>query len=100
MSQLETFRRGEYHFTGAEHVERMQDILCTPGEYVRTGMESENDLSLVPYKFGRYIVEVRLDAQGKFLGINGISIAEDFLSLAQRLASIGYIDTDKEYPPD
>ncbi len=100
MDQLEKFRRGAGFLTGVERAESVPDLLCAPSEYARTITENEKDKSLLLYRFDRYIVEVRLDPNGKFLGINGISIAEDFLSLTQRLNSIGYIDTDKDYPPD
>jgi len=78
MDQLETFRQGD----------------------TRTGINFEEDESILVYPFDKYQIEVKLTLDGKFLGITGISVSSDFLSFVQKLNSIGYIDTDDQYPPD
>ena len=66
-----------------------------------TGEDYQEEEKLIIYPFDDiYNAEVKLTLDGKFLGITAISIDKSFLSLGQKLKSIGYIDTFDEYPPD
>lgn len=100
MAQLEVFRQKDEFRTGMDVESTPTEILSPSNEYDKTGMESEKNKFIRSYRFDKYIVDVKLDAFGEILGIYAISVDKDFLSTAQRLSSIGYIDTDKEYPPD
>jgi len=69
----------------------------------RTGVDLEEDESIIVYPFDNYRIEVRLDCNGKFLGITGISIEKEFLSFMQKMQkirSMGYLDLSKKYPEE
>jgi len=69
----------------------------------RTGMNLEEDKSVIVYPFDNYKIEVKLDSDGRFLAITGISVKKDFLSFMQKMQkirSIGYLDLSEKYPVD
>lgn len=62
--------------------------------------ELDEEKTIVSYPFGRYIIKVALMRDGKFLGIEEVSVNQDFLDHMQRLAalsSVGYHDVEQYY---
>lgn len=62
--------------------------------------EFDEDKTILSYPFGRYIIKVALTRDGKFLGVEEISVNQDFLNHVQRLAalsSVGYHDVEQYY---
>ena len=65
-----------------------------------TGTHGEAEFRVVIYPFDRYLVHVKVGPENEFLGIIEITLNRDFLSTAQRIASIkalGYHDVDEFY---
>lgn len=69
------------------------------GNQCKTGTEMIGTKS-IKYPFDKYEIEVKLAADGTFLGITGISINKDFLSYIQKTRSCGHIDLEKYYLKD
>ena len=66
----------------------------------RTGINLEEDKSVIVYPFDNYKIEVKLDPDGRFLGIIGIGLKKDFLSPMQKIrkiGSMGYLDLSQKY---
>jgi hypothetical protein len=69
----------------------------------KTGVDPEADESILIYPFNQYKVGIKLDSDGRFLGITGITVTMRALSTMQqmqKLRSIGYFDLSKKYPED
>jgi hypothetical protein len=67
----------------------------------KTGIDQEANESILVYPFDQYNVKITLDAEGRFLGIAGITVTRKFLSTMQqmrKLRSIGYADLSHKYP--
>ena len=64
-----------------------------------TGTGDTSELTrAVDVPFDDYIIKVRLDANGKFIGIESISIKKkDFLSIEQNNTLSGIIDVSEFY---
>jgi len=52
---------------------------------------------ILPYRFGKFDVDVILSPNNKFLGIKKIKVNKDFLSNEQRRSLTGYLDVEKYY---
>jgi hypothetical protein len=69
----------------------------------KTGVDPEADESILIYPFNQYKIEIKLDSDGRFLGITGITVLTKVLSTMQqmqKLRSIGYFDLSKKYPEE
>jgi hypothetical protein len=80
-----------------------QSSIFKRNTYSITGVDPEEDKSILIYPFDQYKIGVKLDSDGKFLGITGVTIAKSFLSTMQqmqKLRSTGYFDLSKKYPED
>jgi|WetSurMetagenome_2_1015567.scaffolds.fasta_scaffold257317_2 hypothetical protein len=67
-------------------------------EPIRTGGKKEE--AIIVYPFDKYKIEVKVDLNGKFLGITGVRIKTDFIPFMQRLGQTGYLDLSKVYSED
>ncbi len=67
-------------------------------EPAKTG-ERDEEVVLV-YPFDKYRIEVKVDPNGKFLGITGVRIKTDFIPLMHKLNQTGYLDLSEVYPED
>lgn len=66
-----------------------------------TGIDAEDDRSILIYTFDQYNIRIKIDTDGRILGIVGISIKKDFQSALQKmqqLQSMGYLDLSEKYP--
>ncbi len=68
------------------------------GEPIRTGVEKEG--SILVYPVDKYRIEVKLDPEGKFLGITGISFNKDFLSSKRKEYLPPLFNLDEAYPEE
>lgn len=62
--------------------------------------ELDEGKTIVSYPFDRYIIKVALTHDGKFIGIEEVSVNQNFLDYLQRLAalsSVGYHDVEQYY---
>jgi hypothetical protein len=59
-----------------------------------------DEAAILVYQFDKYKIEVKVDPNGKFLGITGVRIKTDFIPLMQKLNHTGYLDLSKVYPED
>lgn len=59
-----------------------------------------NEFKILPYKFGKYQIKVKLTHSNEFLGIVEIGIDKDFLSHKQKIISQDFVDVSKDYPED
>jgi len=69
-------------------------------ETQETGSLNVPETRIVRFPFDRYVVEVELGPSDEFRGIAGVSLNRDFLSTAQRIASmraLGYHDVSEYY---
>lgn len=66
--------------------------------YIGTG---NNDIieegKILPYKFGKFDVDVIVDEDEKFLGIRQIEVNKSFLNKQQRMQTVGYLDVEQYY---
>ena len=61
-----------------------------------TGSDQEvHELISVP--FDRYEIIVRVSSGGKFRGIEGLHVRQDFLTSEQRVRASGYFDVEEFY---
>lgn len=77
-----------------------KDSIESPSEVpdpLSTGTHISEPTTLVDYSFGRYQVKIRLTLSGRFVGIEAISLAKEFLSRQQRAAMQEYQDVEKFY---
>jgi len=54
----------------------------------------------VEYRFGRYVVTVKVGSDGRFVGITRVSARRDFLSPSQRARSRAHHDVSEFYEPE
>lgn len=68
----------------------------------RTGIDPEADESILIYPFNQYRIGIKLDSEGRFLGIDKITVANTLSTMQQmqRLRSISYFDLSKKYPEE
>ena len=63
-----------------------------------TGSDKESErFRIVPYPFGRFVVYVKLNERGEFLGISEIKLSTQFLSSKQKLDRLDYLDVEEFY---
>lgn len=102
------FKQVEGPTTGT-YIDKIPDMSCLQPEtfecakYSETEPSFKEDKSIIVCPFDRYEIEVKLDENGRFLGIVGINVQRDFLSTLQRLdhiRSIGYLDLSEKYPEE
>lgn len=60
----------------------------------------ENDIKIIDYPFEKYQIKIKLNAEGKFLGIIQVSINKEFLSHAQKISSSEVHDIEEFYRED
>lgn len=92
--------------TGWKGKEKMIDteeqaVIFEKNMSTTTGIDAEADRSILIYPFNQYNIRVKIDPDGRILGIVGVSIKKDFLSTLQKLQQIqstGYLDLSEKYP--
>jgi len=68
-------------------------------EIWRTGSHDlTRNHKIITYPFEKYLIKVQLTPYNEFVGITEIEIDKDFLSHAQKIASMGFHDVDEFYP--
>lgn len=60
-----------------------------------TGVTSENEFMHLIYNFEKYSILVKLTLDGRFVGIDEVTINEDFRSLKERKTRGIYEDLDE-----
>jgi len=56
--------------------------------YSSSGEDPERENAILIYPFDQYKIKVKLDPEGKFLGITGVSVVKRFLSEAQQMQKL------------
>jgi len=106
MDQLETFNQGRRRATGTDPADDIPDTVYSPheifelGEQMRTGANYEDNKSIVVLPFDKYRVEIKISPDGKFLGINGISLDENFLLFERKKHFRDLFRLDEEFPEE
>ena len=63
-----------------------------------TGSHDENKIyKTIEYPFEKYLIKVKVNESGKFVGVVEVKINKDFLSYKQKVASKGYHNVDEFY---
>lgn len=78
-----------------------QETIFEKDRHDITGIDVEGDRSIVIYPFDKYNIRVKIDPDGRILGIVGVTIKKDFLSALQKMQqiqSMGYLDLSEKYP--
>lgn len=66
-----------------------------------TGNREFEDNSLIQVvPFDKYEIEVRVTPDGRFLGIEGVKVNRDFLSIEQRVKASRVLNTEKYFPEE
>ncbi|HUS74920.1 MAG TPA: hypothetical protein VMY43_02820 [Methanothrix sp.] len=78
-----------------------QATIFEKSRHYTTGIDAEGDKSVLIYPFNQYNIRVKIDSDGRILGIVGVGIKKEFLSALQKMQqiqSIGYLDLSEKYP--
>ncbi len=60
----------------------------------------EENIQVIYYPFGKYLIKVKVDKNKRFLGILEVSLNKDFLSRAQKISSLQVHDLEEFYKED